>query len=196
MRPIQPAEFVMFVRLALAVLLLSAPLMKARDRAVFVYPRERSLFHRVFYTSHQRLLRRQAAVAYDVAVHEHVETDEELFGLDVQGAKLLVLSAHGDPFSMHFAHRKVRTLDASDRRRLQVFFARLDPAATIVLQSCQTGRGFAHVVKEAAGPGRRVIAARGDVPWNGLRITTLTPFDVTMRCEDGGKAWDCTLRLR
>lgn len=186
----------MFLRAALAVLLLFAFVVEARDRAVFVYPRERSLFRHVFYTSHQRELRKRVGEMYDLAVHEQVATDEALFAIDVDGATLLVLSAHGDPFSMSFASRRSRTLDSSDRQRLEAFLARLDPFATIVLQSCQTGRGFAHLVKEAAGPNRRVIAARGEVPWNGLEITSLAPFDVTMRCEDGGQSWDCTLRLR
>jgi len=184
------------VRVAVAVLLLFAPLAEARDRAVFVYPRERSIFRHLFYTSHQRALRHRVGQEYDVAVHEQIATEEELFAIDVEGATLLVLSAHGDPFSMYFASRKSRTLDSSDHLRLVKFFARLDPFATIVLQSCQTGRGFAHLVKEAAGPTRRVIAARGEVPWNGMQITSLTPFDVTLRCDDGGQSWDCTLRLR
>jgi hypothetical protein len=185
----------MSVRFALAVLLLLASIAEARDRAVFVYPRERSILRHVFYTSHQRELRRRAGEKYVVAVHEQIATDEALFAIDVDGATLLVLSAHGDPFSMHFGSRKSRTLDASDRLRLEKFLSRLDPFATIVLQSCHTGRGFAHLVKEAAGPTRRVIAARGEVPWNGLQITSLSPFDATMRCDDGGQSWDCTLRL-
>ncbi|HKR65415.1 MAG TPA: hypothetical protein VJZ00_16905, partial [Thermoanaerobaculia bacterium] len=94
------------------------------------------------------------------------------------------------------ASRDKRTLDSNDRARLAAFLARLDPFATIVLQSCETGRGFAHLVKEAAGPTRRVIAARGEIPWNGLRITSLAPFDATIRCDDGGRMWDCTVRLR
>ncbi|HEX2059933.1 MAG TPA: hypothetical protein VHK90_04270, partial [Thermoanaerobaculia bacterium] len=118
------------------------------------------------------------------------------FAIDVDGASLLVLSAHGDPFSMYMASRKQRTLDATDRARLAAFFDRLDPHATIVLQSCHTGRGFAHVVKEAAGPDRRVIAARGEIPWDGLRITSVAPFDATIRCQDGGRMWDCTVRLQ
>jgi hypothetical protein len=184
------------VRLALAVLLLFASLAEARERAVFVYPRERAIFRHVFYTSHQRALRHRVGQEYDVDVHEQIATDEELFAVDVEGATLLVLSAHGDPFSMYFASRKLRTLDSSDRQRLETFLSRLDPFATIVLQSCETGRGFAHLVKETAGPTRRVIAARGEVPWNGMQITSLTPFDVTLLCDDGGQSWDCTLRLR
>jgi hypothetical protein len=186
----------MHVRVVLAVLLFFAPLARARDRAVFVYPRERSFFRHTFYTSHQRALRHRVGQEYDVAVHDQIATDNALFAIDVDGAMLLVLSAHGDPFSMYFANRKSRTLDSSDRHRLEQFLARLDPFATIVLQSCQTGLGFAHVVKEAAGPTRRVIAARGEVPWNGMQITSLTPFDATLRCDDGGRSWDCTLRLR
>jgi hypothetical protein len=184
------------VRVALAVLLLFAPFADARERAVFVYPRERALFRHLFYTSHQRVLRERAGEAYDVVIHEQVATDEALFAVDVDGATLLVLSAHGDPFSMYFAGRKVRTLDSTDRVRLEQFFSRLDPFATIVLQSCKTGLGFAHLVKEAAGPTRRVIAARGEVPWNGLQITSLAPFEATIHCDDGGRSWDCTLRLR
>jgi hypothetical protein len=33
------------------------------------------------------------------------------------------------------------------------------------------------------------------VPWNGLQITSIAPFDATMRCRDGSKRWDCTVRL-
>lgn len=186
----------MLARLAVAVLLLVASSADARERAVLVYPRERALFRRIFYTSHQRALRAELARRYDLAVHEQVATREALFAIDVDGAKLLVISAHGDPFSMRFADGKTRTLDSTDRARLAAFFSRLDERATILLQSCDTGQGFAHIVKEAAGPTRRVIAARGEIPWNGLRITSLAPFDATIRCHDGGREWDCTVRLR
>ena len=184
----------MVARLLLAVILI-APLAQARERAVLIYPKERSLFRRIFYTSHQHQLRQRIGARFDTLVREQVATDEELFAVDVDGATLLVLSAHGDPFSMYFAGRKNRTLDATDRARLARFLGRLDPFATIVLQSCHTGRGFAHLVKEAAGPTRRVIAARGEIPWNGLQITSVTPFDATIHCRDGGQLWDCTVRL-
>ncbi|MFP5247930.1 MAG: hypothetical protein ACLGH0_14650 [Thermoanaerobaculia bacterium] len=180
-------------RLALVAVLLFASLAHAADRAVLIYPKER--FRRLFYTSHQRALRAQLATRYDIEVHEQIATDEALFAIDIHGAKLLVISGHGDPFSIYMASRRQRTLDASDRAKLERFFARLDPNATIVLQSCHTGRGFAHLVKEAAGPNRRVIAARGEIPWDGLRITSVAPFDASIRCQDGGP-WDCTLRLR
>lgn len=185
----------MLSRLLLAVIIL-APLAEARERAVLIYPKERSWFRRIFYTSHQRELRARIAARYDVTVHEQVASERDLFETDVDGANLLVLSAHGDPFSMYFASRDRRTLDASDRARLERFFDRLDPFATIVLQSCHTGRGFAHIVKEAAGPDRRVIAARGEVPWNGLRITSVAPLDVAIDCHDGGRRWDCRIELR
>jgi len=186
----------MLVRIALAVLLCVPLLADARERAVMIYPKERSWFRRIFYTSHQRAVRERLSEAYDIRVHEQVSSDRELFDIDVDGAQLLVLSAHGDPFSMYFGSRRSRTLDATDRARLAEYFDRLDPFATIVLQSCHTGRGFAHVVKEAAGPTRRVIAARGEIPWNGLRITSVEPFDVTIDCDDRGRRWDCTVRLR
>ena len=185
----------MLSRLLLAVIIL-APLAEARERAVLIYPKERSWFRRIFYTSHQRELRARIAARFDVTVHEQVASERDLFETDVDGANLLVLSAHGDPFSMYFASRDRRTLDASDRARLERFFDRLDPFATIVLQSCHTGRGFAHIVKEAAGPNRRVIAARGEVPWNGLRITSVAPLDVAIDCHDGGRRWDCRIELR
>ena len=185
----------MFRRLILGAVLLSTSVVYARDRAVLIYPKERSIFRRIFYTSHQRALRERIARQYDLAVYEQVATDDAIFSIDVDGAKLLVLSGHGDPFAMHFAGRKSRTLDASDRERLTTFLSRLDPTATIVLQSCDTGRGFAHLVKEAAGPQRHVIAARGEVPWNGLKITSVAPFDATLSCRDGVRRWDCTVRL-
>lgn len=185
----------MLARLLLAVLIF-VPLAEARERAVLIYPKERSWFRRIFYTSHQRELRSRIAARYDVHVHEQVASERELFDVDIDGAEVLILSAHGDPFSMYFASRTSRTLDATDRARLERFFDRLDPFATIVLQSCHTGRGFAHVVKEAAGPTRRVIAARGEVPWNGLRVTSVAPFDVAIDCQDGARRWDCTVQLR
>ncbi len=184
-------------RVLLAVLLLFASAAQARDRAILIYPKERSLFRRVFYTSHQRKLVEKIARQYDVEVHEQIATDDALFNIDVRGAKLLVISGHGDPFAMYLARRDQRTLDATDKARLARFLDRLDPTATIVLQSCHTGRGFAHLVKEAAGPLRRVIAARGEVPWNGVRITSVTPFDATITCGlRASEQWDCTLRLR
>jgi hypothetical protein len=195
----------MFVRLLLAVVLAASCLMEAvaqpsslpaaRGRAVLIYPRERSWFRRIFYTSHQRELRARIGERYETFVREQVTTDDELFGVDVDGASLLVLSAHGDAFSMYFSSRERRTLDATDRARLAYFLDRLDPFATIVLQSCETGRGFAHVVKEAAGPTRRVIAARGEVPWNGMQVTSVAPFEARILCRDGSRVWDCTLRL-
>jgi hypothetical protein len=163
---------------------------------VLIYPRERSLFRRIFYTSHQRMLREQLRANYQIDVHEQVATRDALLGIDISGAKLLLISAHGDPFSMYFSDRRKRTLDSRDLAQLETFFARLDANATIVLQSCHTGKGFAYQVKAAAGPARRVIAARGEIPWNGLRITSLEPFDATIRCQDGGSQWDCTLRLQ
>lgn len=184
------------MRLLVAALLLLAPFAEARERAVLIYPREHSLFRRVFYTAHQRALQSEIARRYDVDVHEQIATDDALFALDVDGAKLLVLSGHGDPFSMYFAGRTARTLDATDRERLAEFLDRLDPHATIVLQSCYTGRGFAHLVKELAGATRHVIAARGMVPPDGLEITALAPFDATISCDDRGRVWDCTVRLQ
>ena len=186
----------MFRRLVLVALFVLSSAAQAADRAVLIYPRERSLFRRIFYTSHQRQLRAQIAARYDVAVHEQVATDEELFAIDVDDASLLLISGHGDPFSISMTGRGRRTLDSTDRIRLARFLGRLAPTATIVLQSCHTGRGFAHLVKEAAGPNRRVIAARGEIPWNGLRITSVAPFDATIRCQDGSRMWDCTVKLQ
>lgn len=185
----------MLPRAFFALLLLCAPLAEARDRAVLIYPRERTLFRRVFYTPHQGRLIRSISKNYDVKIHRQVATDDELFAIDVDGAKLLVISGHGDPFSISMAKREERTLDATDLERLTAFLSRLDPEATIMLQSCHTGRGFAHLVKRAAGPTRRVIAARGEVPWNGVQITSVEPFDATIRCREGSRRWDCTLRL-
>ncbi|HEX9985445.1 MAG TPA: hypothetical protein VGF69_19465 [Thermoanaerobaculia bacterium] len=166
-----------------------------RERAVLIYPRERWSLWPVFYTRHQNDLRQQLRQRYAVEVHRQVATDDALFAVDVTGAKLLVISAHGDPFSMYFAGRTHRTLDGSDRWRLSAFLERLDPHATIVLQSCHTGRGFAHLVKQLAGPDRTVIAAKGEVPWDGVHITSVEPFDVRITCEDEGKEWDCTVKL-
>ena len=185
----------MFARACFAVLILCAPLVEARERAVLIYPKERALFRRVFYTPHQGRLIRSIRQRYDVSVHRQVASDEELFAINVDGAKLLVISGHGDPYSISMARRDQRTLDSTDAERLAQFFSRLDPEATIVLQSCHTGRGFAHLVKQAAGPHRRVIAARGEVPWNGVRVTSVEPFDATFRCREGSRRWDCTLRL-
>jgi len=186
----------MHARALVALFLLFAPAAFGRDRAVLIYPRERAFFRRVFYTPHQSALRRRLAKTYEVVVHRQIATDDALFAIDVDGAKLLVISGHGDAFSMSMSGRGARTLDASDADRLARFFDRLAPDATIVLQSCHTGQGFAHLVKEAAGPMRRVIAARGEVPWNGMRITSVEPFDASLRCRDHARSWDCTVRLR
>ena len=186
----------MRTRVLIAFLLICAPVAYARDRAVLIYPRERAFFRRVFYTPHQTALRKRLEKTYDVTVHKQVASDEEFFAIDVDGAKLLVISGHGDAFSISMNGRESRTLDSSDSDRLAEFFSRLDPFATIVLQSCDTGRGFAHLVKDAAGLTRRVIAANGEVPWNGMRITSVAPFDVTIRCRDHARSWDCTLRLQ
>jgi len=186
----------MYARTLIALLFVFAPFAQGRERAVLIYPRERAFFRRVFYTPYQWALRRRLAKTYDIEMHKQVATDDELFAINVDGAKLLVISGHGDAFSMSMNGRGARTLDAGDADRLEAFFSRLDPEATIVLQSCDTGRGFAHLVKEAAGPTRRVIAANGEIPWNGMRITSVEPFDVTISCRDGARRWDCTLRLQ
>lgn len=184
-------------RLILVAVLLSAISAAARERAVLIYPKERSFFRRVFYTKHQQTLRKQLAAEYDLTVHNQVATDQELFAIDVDGAKVLVISGHGDPFAIYMADRDRRTLDSADTEKLKAFLNRLDPYATIVLQSCHTGRGFAHQVKQAAGKNRKVIAAKGEVPWDGVQITSVEPFDATILCGVGGETrWDCTLRLR
>jgi hypothetical protein len=175
--------------------LISSASMEARDRAVLVYPREHSLFRHIFYTSHQRALRALLSGRYDLDVHVQVGTADAIFAIDVRGAKLLVLSGHGGPFAMHFAGQSTRTLDSRDLVRLTALFETLDPTATIVLQSCNTGRGFAQLVKEAAGPMRRVIAATGTVPWDGLQITSVTPFEATLHCREGARKFDCTVRF-
>lgn len=167
----------------------------ARERAVLIYPRELGLF-RIFYSAHQRLIAAQLGARYDVDVRTQVATAGSLFETDVRGASLLVISGHGSPFAISLDGRDQRTLDSSDRERLRAFFATLAPDATIVLQSCDAGQGFAHIVKEAAGPGRRVIAAKGEIPRDGLVIRSLEPFDVSISCRDEkGDLFDCTVKL-
>ena len=178
-----------------AALFLLAFAAEAADRAVLIYPKERPWFRRVFYTAHQRALRTQLRARYDLDVHKQVATDRALLSIDVTGARLLVISAHGDPFAMFLGADKTRTLDSHDVGRLRRFFARLHPEATIILQSCHNGRGFAWAVKEAAGPHRRVIAAKGVIPPDGLRITSLDPIDVKITCRGRRGPWDCTIRL-
>ena len=174
--------------LLLLALMLAAP----RDRAVLVYPHEHLRFRRIFYNAHQRQLQRDLQKRFDVDVHEQVGTADALFDVDVRGAKLLVLSGHGCPFAISLSGRDERTLDATKFERLRAFLSQLAPDATIVLQSCDTGLGFAWIVKRAAGPDRRVIAADGDLPRDGLRITSLAPLDVTITCA-GGR--DCKISL-
>jgi len=179
-------------RLVLAFLLIALPLL-ARERAVLIYPREHALFP-FFYTSHQRELLRGLRARYEVDVHEQIASADDLFAIDVRGASLLVISGHGDPFSISLSGRDERTLDSAQRERLAAFLGTLAPDATIVLQSCDTGRGFAWLVKEAAGPTRHVIAAKGTIPRDGVRFS-LAPFDAAITCRDDGRDWDCTLRL-
>jgi hypothetical protein len=177
-------------RLLFAVALLALPLC-ARERAVVVYPREHAIFHPLFYTSHQRELVRELRATYDVDVHEQIGTASELFAIDVKNASLLVISGHGNPFAISLDGRDERTLDATQRDRLAAFFAAMKPDATIILQSCDTGRGFAWLVKEAAGPTRHVIAAKGTITRDGLRIAP----EVSITCRDDGRDWDCTVKL-
>jgi hypothetical protein len=167
-----------------------------RERAVMVYPHERPWFRRAFYSRHQDELKQQLRRRYDVEIHDQVATAADLFAIDVRGAKVLVLSAHGGPFAMSFDGRHARTLDASDQARLAAFLSQLAPDATIILQSCYTGLGFARIVKQAAGPGRHVIAAQGEIPRDGMEITSLAPIDVAITCRDThGDPWDCKVRL-
>ena len=180
-------------RLVLAFLLIALSV-RARERAVLVYPREHAIFRPLFYTAHQRELVRSLRARYDVEVHEQVGTADELFGIDVRGASLLVISGHGNPFAISLDGRDERTLDSGQRGRLAAFLARLAPDATIILQSCDTGRGFAWLVKELAGPSRHVIAAKGTIPRDGLRIA-IEPLDVSITCRDDGRDWDCVLKL-
>lgn len=184
-------------RLGVAVFLFAVAVpLSARDRAVLVYPQERWSLRRVFHTPEQDAFMARIRRDYATEIHDRVGTDDALFGLDVSGAKLLVISGHGDPYAMSMRDRKDRTLDSADRERLARFLAQLDDEATILLQSCHTGRGFAHFVKELAGPKRRVIAARGEIPRDGVKIVSLIPFDVRITCRDEtGRTWDCTLRL-
>jgi len=175
-----------------AWLLAAAP----RERAVMIYPREHVWVHRAFYNRHQRELQQELRQRYAVEIHEQVATEEELFAIDIRGARLLVLSAHGGPYAMSFDGRRKRTVDASDQMRLALFFSQLAPDATIILQSCYTGLGFARVVKKAAGPSRHVIAAEGEIPTDGVAITSLAPLDVAITCrDDRGQMWDCKVGL-
>src|SRR4051794_8697366 len=102
----------MYARAVFALLLVLAPLAQARDRAVLIYPRERAFFRRVFYTPHQATLRRRLAKKYDLEVHSQVATADALFAIPIDGAKLLVISGHGDAFSISMNGRNGRTLDA------------------------------------------------------------------------------------
>ena len=188
-------DYDMVQRLVGVLLLFVAIAAEAGDRAVLIYPKERSWFRRVFYTRHQRELRQQLRTRFTLDVHQQVDTADKLLNIDVRGARLLVLSAHGDSFAMFLGGDRRRSLDANDVARLRTFFSALHPDATIVLQSCETGRGFAWAVKEAAGPKRRVIAAKGTIPPDGVEITSLSPVDVKFTCHDQGRDWDCTIRM-
>ena len=130
--------------LFVAWMLVAAP----RERAVLIYPRERVWFRRAFYNRHQHELQQELQRRYAVEVHDQVATEAALFAIDIRGAKLLVLSAHGGPYAMSFNGRGRVTVDASDQARLTEFFSQLAPDATIILQSCYTGLGFARTVKK------------------------------------------------
>ena len=175
-----------------AWLLAAAP----RERAVMIYPREHVWFRRAFYNRHQHKLQEQLQKRYVVEVHDQIATEKALFAVDIRGAKLLVLSAHGGPYAMSFNGRGSRTVDEADQARLTAFLSQLAPDATIILQSCYTGLGFARTVKKAAGPNRHVIAAEGEIPLDGVEITSLVPIDVAIKCRDGhGHLWDCKVGL-
>ena len=180
----------------LVALMVAAMTTAPRERAVLIYPRERAWFRRAFYNRHQKELQQELQKRFAVEVHDQISSDRALFSIDVRGANLLVLSGHGCPYAMSFNGRHDRTLDESDQARLKAFLSQLAPDATIILQSCYTGLGFARIVKKAAGPGRRVIAAEGEIPRDGVVITSIQPLDVAITCRDGrGRPWDCKVRL-
>ena len=180
----------------LVALMFSAMTTAPRERAVLIYPRERAWFRRAFYNRHQKALQRELQERFAVEVYDQVATDEALFAIDVRGANLLVLSGHGCPYAISLNGRHGLTLDESDQARLKAFLSQLAPDATIILQSCYTGLGFARIVKRAAGPGRRVIAADGQIPRDGVVITSLAPIDVAITCrDDHGRPWNCKVRL-
>lgn len=182
-------------RLLFAVSLLAWSLsIAAADRAVLVYPRERPWFRRVFYTTHQQELQRTLSRTFAVSVHSQVGTLEELLRVDVDGARLLVLSGHGSPFALSLGPRNQRSIESAHLDLLRAFFGRMAPDATIVLQSCETGRGFAWMVKEAAG-GRRVVAAKGTVPPDGMTIPSLSPLEIAFSCTGPRGEWDCRIAL-
>ncbi len=162
-----------------------------------IYPRERTwFFRRVFHTAHQRALQRELRQQYDVEVFDDVATAGALFRIDVRGAKLLVISGHGCPWAISLDGRDAATLTETNIGSMRAFLSELAPDATIVLQSCDTGKYFANLVKQAAGPQRRVIAADGEVPRDGMSITSLQPLDVKLRCrEPHHRLRDCTVRF-
>lgn len=183
--------------MSLLLALLLAASHGPRERAVMIYPREHTwFFNRVFHTAHQRALQQKLREQYDVEVFDQIATADELFRIDVRGASLLVLSGHGCPWAMSLDGRDSATLTAMNIDRMRAFLSELAPDATIVLQSCYTGKYFANLVKEAAGPARHVIAADGDVPRDGMSITSLQPLDVEIRCsEPHHRLRDCTVRF-
>lgn len=178
-------------------LLLTAMPHAPRERAVMIYPRERTwFFHRVFYTAHQLMLQKKLRQQYEVEVHDQIATADALFAIDVRGANVLVLSGHGCPWAISLDGRDQATLTPSNIDRLRGFLSELAPDATIVLQSCDTAKFFANLVKEAAGRNRRVIAADGDVPRDGMSISSLAPLDVRISCrEPRHKLRDCTVHF-
>jgi hypothetical protein len=79
-------QLVMSRRLILVAVLLFASIAEARDRAVLVYPRERSIFRRIFYTTHQGKLRDLLRARFDLDVHVQIATDDAIFAIDVDAS--------------------------------------------------------------------------------------------------------------
>jgi hypothetical protein len=123
--------------LFVAWMLVAAP----RERAVMIYPRERVWFRRAFYNRHQHELQQELQRRYAVEVHDQVATEAALFAIDIRGAKLLVLSAHGGPYAMSFNGRGRVTVDASDQARLTDFFRSSRPTQRSSCRAATPGSG-------------------------------------------------------
>src|SRR5260370_32492638 len=89
-----------------------------RERAVMIYPREHVWFRRAFYNRHQHHLQRELQKRYVVEVHDQIATETPLFSIDIPGAKLLVLSAHGGPYAISFNCLGNHTVHASHQTRI------------------------------------------------------------------------------
>jgi hypothetical protein len=126
------------------------------------------------------------AYAFDSCV---AASEDDLYALDLQGAKLLVMMGHGTVTSIALDAEEddctrecdeKKYIDMSDEAELRTWFSSADPDLVIVLPDCWTGYGennLSQMVKRAA-QGRRVVASDAPVIASRIEVDSAYPLKV------------------